>query len=83
MLRRITLTSALVCLGVLSTACQEEGYDCTASFYTAEGGDLLSTKDYSYDDADDADEAKTMCMEEAVADKPADANFWSCSCSSR
>jgi len=78
------LTSSLVCLVVLSAACQqEEGYDCTASFYAQEGGDLLETKEYAYDDAGDADEAKSMCMADAEADKPEGATSWSCFCESR
>ena len=85
MRRRITLMSSLLCLAVLSIACQEEeeGYDCTASFFTEQNGDLVSTKDYSYDDAGNADEASAMCMEDAEADMPANANYRSCTCSSR
>jgi hypothetical protein len=78
------LTSPLVCLAVLFTACQEEeGYDCTASFYTEQGGDLLETKDYTYDDASDAEEASGLCQDEAAADKPEGANYWSCQCESK
>jgi hypothetical protein len=77
------LTSSLACLAVLSAACQEEGYDCTASFYTEENGDLIETKEYSYDDAGDADEASDMCMADAEAEKPDNAMHWFCECKSR
>jgi hypothetical protein len=84
-MRRTTLTPLLVCLAaVLVTACQdEEGYECTASFYTEQGGELISTAEYTYDDADDADEAAALCQDEADADQPEGSRYFACHCESQ
>ncbi|GEM_PF-4187332 len=79
MSKPIALVSAALFVSLV--ACKAEGYDCTATFTTA---DMMVVSTMEYDsDASNADEAVDMCLAEAAMDKPAGATHYNCECESR
>jgi hypothetical protein len=67
-------------------ACAEdEGYTCTVTWLVEEGGMELGTANFTFGYAGSANEAVEMCEtdQEDHEDRPAEANYYYCSCESR